>query len=406
MSTPRHAVVLAAGAGTRAWPFTETRAKPLLPVGPETLVSRLLRQLGEAGIEEATVVAPDAKGPVADHAADAGAHHGLTVDVAVQQEARGTGHALQQADMPEEPVLVTNGDLVLPEGGLQRFVEAGETVLGAAEVDDVSGYGALQTEGGRVAGIAEKPDRAEPGLVNAGVYLLPPRVQAYLGSIEESPRGEVEFTDALEAAIGAHEEVRVHAFEDWLDVAWPWELLGANRRALDDLTPGLAGKVESGARVDGPVRVERGAVVRSGAVLEGPVLVRSGAEVGPNAYVRGATTIGPDAKVGHACEVKNSVLMAGAKVPHVSYVGDSVLGADVNLGAGTQVANLRHDEADIQARTKRGTIDTGRRKLGAVLGDGAKTGINATLNVGVVLGPGETVKPGETVDESRVDGES
>jgi bifunctional UDP-N-acetylglucosamine pyrophosphorylase/glucosamine-1-phosphate N-acetyltransferase len=404
--TAPHAVLLAAGQGTRAWPLTETRAKPALPVGDETLIGRLLRQVREAGIETATVVAPSAKGPLADHATEVAARLGLEVSLAVQAEARGTGHALRQAELPQAPALVANADLVLPEGALGDVLETGETVLGAAEVPDVSAYGALETDGGCLTGIEEKPERAERGLVNAGVYLLPKRVRGYLDGVGESPRGEIELTDALEAAIGAHEEVRVCTFEDWLDVGWPWNLLAANRFVLDEMAPRLAGKIESGAHVEGPVRVEQGAVVRSDAVLEGPVLVREGAKVGPNAYVRGATTIGPNAKVGHACEVKNSVLFAGAQVPHVSYVGDSVLGSDVNLGAGTQVANLRHDEADIEATTPRGTIDTGRRKFGVVLGEGAKTGVNASLNAGVLLGPGETVKPGETVYESRLDGES
>jgi bifunctional UDP-N-acetylglucosamine pyrophosphorylase/glucosamine-1-phosphate N-acetyltransferase len=162
-----------------------------------------------------------------------------------------------------------------------------------------------------------------------------------------------------------------------------------------ELEPAIEGEVHADASLRGPVRVAPGATVREGSVLEGPVLVQQGAIVGPNAYVRGATTVGPEAKVGHACEVKNTLMLEGATVPHVSYVGDSVLGREVNLGAGTQVANLRHDDATVRATTRKGTLDTGRRKLGVVLGDEVKTGINATINVGVVLGPGETVKPGE-----------
>jgi bifunctional UDP-N-acetylglucosamine pyrophosphorylase/glucosamine-1-phosphate N-acetyltransferase len=398
------AVVLAAGAGTRAWPLTATRPKPLLPAGAETLLGRLLRQARLAGLAKASVVAPARKGPVADHARRVGRALGLDVDVVVQDEPRGTGHALAQAVSGEDPVLVANGDLVLPDGALASVAETGGTAIGAVEVDDVSGYGALTVEGDRVTGLREKPGEAEPGLANAGVYRLTPQAQGHLDAIGESARGEIELTDAIEAAAGTHEGVAVVGFANWLDVAWPWELIEANAMALADLEPRLAGKVEEGARIQGPVRVEEGAEVRAGAVLEGPVLVREGARVGPNAYVRGATTIGPEAKVGHACEVKNSVLMQGAQVPHVSYVGDSVLGQDVNLGAGTQVANLRHDEADIEATTPRGTIDTGRRKFGVALGDGTKTGINATLNAGVLLDAGETVKPGETVWESRREG--
>ncbi|SFP51410.1 bifunctional UDP-N-acetylglucosamine pyrophosphorylase / Glucosamine-1-phosphate N-acetyltransferase [Halolamina pelagica] len=107
--------------------------------------------------------------------------------------------------------------------------------------------------------------------------------------------------------------------------------------------------------------------------------------------------VGPDAKVGHAVEVKNSVLMEGATIGHLSYVGDSVLGRDVNFGAGTVVANLRHDDGTVQLRVKGESTDTGRRKFGVVGGDGAKTGIDTTLNASVKLDSDARTGPGETV---------
>jgi bifunctional UDP-N-acetylglucosamine pyrophosphorylase/glucosamine-1-phosphate N-acetyltransferase len=396
-------VLLAAGKGTRLWPLTATQPKPALPVAGTPLVARLVEQAAEAGIERVRLVAAREDGPVARAAQRAAKAHGLDLAVHVQDQRRGTGHALAEAGVPDAPALVLYGDLFLPEGALASFVDAvGEAGVGARRVDDVSAYGALSVEDGRLAGLVEKPGLAEPGLVNAGVYVLPAGFGAHLDGLEESPRGELELTDALEASLDTGQAYDVHAFEAWQDVGWPWDLLEANARALDELEPATEGTVQEDAQLHGPVRVEAGATVREGSVLEGPVLVQAGATVGPNAYVRGATTIGPDAKIGHACEVKNTLLLEGANVPHVSYVGDSLLGREVNLGAGTQVANLRHDGATVQVETPRGQRDSGRRKLGVVLGDEVKTGINATLNAGVVLGPGETVKPGEAVYESRL----
>jgi len=118
--------------------------------------------------------------------------------------------------------------------------------------------------------------------------------------------------------------------------------------------------------------------------------------------VRGATVVGPDAHVGHAVEVKHSVLSAGASVGHQSYVGDSVLGRDANFGAGTNVANLRHDGENVRQTVKGDRVDTGRRKLGAIVGDGAKTGINTSLNAGVRLGADEVTAPGEALTRDRM----
>ncbi|MFB6133601.1 MAG: glucose-1-phosphate thymidylyltransferase, partial [Halanaeroarchaeum sp.] len=149
----------------------------------------------------------------------------------------------------------------------------------------------------------------------------------------------------------------------------------------------------------GTVVVEAGASIRSGTTIEGPALIKSGADVGPNAYVRGATVVGEDCRVGHAVEIKNSVLFDGARVPHLSYVGDSVIGADVNLGAGTNVANLRHDGEPVRTLVNGETHDTDRRKFGVVCGDNVKTGINTSLNPGVKLPTNHRTRPGEVVFE-------
>jgi bifunctional UDP-N-acetylglucosamine pyrophosphorylase/glucosamine-1-phosphate N-acetyltransferase len=111
--------------------------------------------------------------------------------------------------------------------------------------------------------------------------------------------------------------------------------------------------------------------------------------------------VGSVAHVGHSIEVKNSVLTPGASVGPLSYVGDSVLGRAVNFGAGTNVANLRHDDKNVRRAIKSDYVDTGRRKLGVIVGDEAKTGINAALNAGDVLGAGDTTGPGETLTRDR-----
>ncbi|HET7324327.1 MAG TPA: glucose-1-phosphate thymidylyltransferase, partial [Halococcus sp.] len=106
-------------------------------------------------------------------------------------------------------------------------------------------------------------------------------------------------------------------------------------------------------------------------------------------------------RVGHAVEIKNSVVMRETHVPHLSYVGDSLLGREVNFGAGTTVANLRHDDSPVKQTVKGERVSTGRRKYGVVVGDGAKTGIHTTLYPGVVLSAESRTKPNETVTRDR-----
>lgn len=138
----------------------------------------------------------------------------------------------------------------------------------------------------------------------------------------------------------------------------------------------------------------RGARVAAGAVIEGPIYLGPNAEVRAGAYLRGGCWIGSDCTVGANTEVKHSILLPGAKAPHLNYVGDSILGSKVNLGAGTVLSNFRQDGCEIRIATEAGGFDTGRRKLGAILGDGVKTGCNSVLHPGVVLGRESEIYPG------------
>jgi bifunctional UDP-N-acetylglucosamine pyrophosphorylase/glucosamine-1-phosphate N-acetyltransferase len=393
-------VVLAAGEGTRMRPLTDDRPKPMLPVAGRPLVEHTVRAAVDAGASRVILVVGYESAAVREHFGDAVA--GVPVEYAVQEDQRGTADAVRVAatHLDDAPFVVLNGDALYDAPTLADLYDGGPAV-GSYRVADPSAYGVLDVRDGRVTGVVEKPADPPSDLVNAGAYVFPAAARAWL-DVPESDRGEHELTDVLARAC---EETRVRpvAFERWLDVGRPWELLAATEWKLGEQTAHVdeEADVHPDAELDGAVVVEAGATVRSGVVVEGPAHVATGATVGPNAYLRGATAVGPGAKVGHAVEVKNAVLFEGATVGHLSYVGDSVLGRDVNFGAGTTVANLRHDGDDVRMTVKGERVDTGRRKLGVVCGDGVKTGINTSLNAGVVLSSGATTRPGEVVTRDR-----
>ena len=183
---------------------------------------------------------------------------------------------------------------------------------------------------------------------------------------------------------------RVQELKSWLDLSYPWDLLAANESMLAGLEPQNLGEVESNVVLKGPVSIGRGTVVRSGAYIVGPVIIGDNCEVGPNCFIRPATAIGDGCHIGAATEVKNSIIMNGTKIPHLNYVGDCVIGEGCNLGAGTKIANLRLDKQNIAVAG----VDTGRRKLGAIIGDSVETGINASVNVGCVIGNNTFIGPG------------
>jgi len=138
-------------------------------------------------------------------------------------------------------------------------------------------------------------------------------------------------------------------------------------------------------------------VVEPGALIKGPTVLGAGVEVRQGAYLRGNCLIYDGCVVGHATEVKGSIMLDGAKAGHFAYVGDSILGRDVNLGAGTKLANLKMVRGSVSFAFNRQRYDTGRRKLGAILGDGAETGCNSVTSPGTLMGPGSVVYPGVSV---------
>ena len=148
---------------------------------------------------------------------------------------------------------------------------------------------------------------------------------------------------------------------------------------------------------EGRVAVHRNAVIENGVHLIGPCLIEAGAVVRHAAYVRPWTWACQNSVIGHCTEVKHSVLLPGAKAPHFNYVGDSILGAGVNLGAGAKLSNLRHDGGEVHAWVDDERVATGMRKFGAILGDGVQLGCNVVTNPGCVLGPLSTVDPNTTV---------
>jgi acetyltransferase-like isoleucine patch superfamily enzyme len=228
----------------------------------------------------------------------------------------------------------------------------------------------------------------------------PPHEVYTVSSLRDDTRSigdGIETVSELVADIAARTDGSELTADRLYDVARPWDLLAATEHVLDGLDRSLAGDVHPLADCRGPVVVEPGARVGAGVVVEGPAFIARGATVGPNAYIRGATYLGDGAHVGNGVEIKNSILFPNARVPHLSYVGDSVVGPNANLGAGTIVANLRHDGEPVEAAYDGERASTGRRKFGAVVGADARVGIGTCVNAGVRLSAGSMTSPGETV---------
>jgi len=142
--------------------------------------------------------------------------------------------------------------------------------------------------------------------------------------------------------------------------------------------------------------IGKGALIEGGALIKSPAILGDCTEVRQGAYLRGYCLTGKKCVVGHTTEVKHTIFLNDAKAGHFAYLGDSILGQDANLGAGTKFANLKFLGGNVSIRTKEGLVDTGRRKFGAILGDSAQTGCNSVTNPGTIIGKGGILMPNTT----------
>ncbi|MHA1631229.1 MAG: bifunctional sugar-1-phosphate nucleotidylyltransferase/acetyltransferase [Candidatus Freyarchaeota archaeon] len=403
-------MVLAAGEGTRMYPLTHTRPKPLLPVAGKPILEHILSMLKRGSVTEAAVVVGRHKDKVVEAVGDGG-RLGLKVEYIVQEKPLGTAHAASLAEefVGGEDFILVNGD-VLTEGenygeAVKAFRKHGSHVMALAEVADPSSYGVVEVKGEKIVRVVEKPTvKVGSNLVNAGIYVFSSEVFNSLREVPLSERGEYEITDAIQKIIDEGGEIIPYRIEGWwLDVGYPWDLLTANEELMKKhegerrVVVEEEARIEKGAVIHPPVRVGRGTIVRAGAYIEGPVHIGENAVIGPNCYVRPYTVIGDSCHIGNACEVKNSIIMSRTNVAHLSYVGDSIIGENVNLGAGTITANLRLDERNVTATVKGRKVDTKRRKMGAVIGDNVKTGIGVMIMPGVTIGANSLIAPGIVV---------
>jgi bifunctional UDP-N-acetylglucosamine pyrophosphorylase/glucosamine-1-phosphate N-acetyltransferase len=393
------AVVLVAGKGTRMEPLTSDCPKVMLQVANKPVLEHILNSAIEAGIEGFVFITGYLEEQIKAHFGD-GSKWGVSIEYVQQKEQLGTANAIGYARGHVEGVfLVLNGDMLIGQKDLKALVSRKEeAVICVKEVENPSDFGVLETRDNKVTRIIEKPKNPPTNLANAGIYLFRESIFGFIDKTQPSVRKELEITDSIQMLIDSGKTVGYSPLEDsWIDIGYPWDLLKANEHLLKTLKGSCQGTVEPNVTLKGEVEIGKGSLIRSGAYIEGPVIIGENCDIGPNCYIRPSTALGNRVRIGNAVEVKNTVVMEGTHVGHLSYVGDSVIGRRCNFGAGTKVANLRHDGKNIKVMLKGRIIDSGRRKLGVIMGDDVHTGINTSINIGVVMAKGRATLPGEVV---------
>jgi len=178
------------------------------------------------------------------------------------------------------------------------------------------------------------------------------------------------------------------------DCQYAWEALKKLKGYISsNLKPGLHNRCVGRAFIGEEVYIGEGTIVEDGVMIKGPAIIGRNCEIRHNAYFRENVIVGDGCVVGNSSELKNSLLFNEAKLPHFSYVGDSILGFGAHLGAGVKISNVKLTDGTVQVEVGGQRVDTGLRKFGALLGDHSDVGCNAVLNPGSIVGRNSVIYP-------------
>lgn len=383
------AVILAAGKSTRTYPITITTPKPLLKILDKTLIEHSLDQL--AGIvEEVIIVVGYKKEQIIDYLGED--YKGIKLKYAEQKQQRGTAHALLAAqEFIDNKFLLLNGDDLYSKLDIEKLLEHDYGML-AKKTDNPSKFGVLLLEQeDYLKKIVEKPKEFVSDLVNIGCFILDKEIFKVIEKLDKSERGEYELTDAVTLL----DKVKVVEAHYWLPIAYWWNYLEANVFMLNQLKRDIKGDIEKNVTVKGVLVLGEGSVIKSGTYIEGPVFIGKNCEIGPNAYLRKDTIIMDNVRT--RAEIIDAVLMDNVTAKHESYLGHCVIGKNVNIAYGTVTADYRHDGKNNMTIINGKKVDSGRRKLGACIGDNVNTGINTMIYPGRKIWPNKSTLPGDIV---------
>jgi bifunctional UDP-N-acetylglucosamine pyrophosphorylase/glucosamine-1-phosphate N-acetyltransferase len=317
-----------------------------------------------------------------------------------QGKPEGTAHALFCAKnaVQTSNFIVLNGDDLYSDELIQGVLNEGGSAIVGVKEKNWQRYGVLKAKDDLfLENIIEKPQTFVGDLVNIGFYKVKDDIFKYFGEIKKSKRGEYEITDLLGLYAKKHKVKIIKNQSGWTPLSYPWDLLNLAKSTLSSLKTDIKGKVEKGAAIKGNIYLGRKSVIKAGTYLEGNFFIGKNCEIGPNCFLNGFGSIDDGVVIGNAVEVARSIIGKDTNIRHLSYAGDSIIGNNVNIGAGTIISNLRHDADNILVKVNGELVDSGRNKMGAIIGDGVKTGIQTSLYPGSKLKAGIHTKPGQVV---------
>jgi len=404
------AVILAAGASSRFWPIRADSHKSLTSICGKPLIQWTIDELDRSPVDQVIIV--EGPGKPISKTIDAQTVD-IAVDFVIQDQPHGMGHALKQAEpFLEGAFLVMTPYRKNAASFIQQMIDKKEQtdcdgVLLSTPTATPSTYGVLETAADQAVNIVEKPEpeNAPSNDRIVGIYLLPPTFFIHLTSVEQH---EYQYEDALAELMEAGNVRVVETSKETGSIKYPWDLFDLTDQLIKAQEARIdpEATVKDNATVEGHVIVEEGAQVYENAVIRGPAYIGENSVIGNSAVVRAGTVVEADCTVGAFSEVRNSILQPGVSL-HDTFLGDSIVDRNSSFGAGTVVANRLHRDEDgdrptisVTMEHRDETIDTGRDRLGTMVGKDVQIGTQCNIMPGVQIGSASIIGPSTPVFEN------
>jgi bifunctional UDP-N-acetylglucosamine pyrophosphorylase/glucosamine-1-phosphate N-acetyltransferase len=400
-------IILAGGEGKRVFPLAVNSPKPMFKLLGKPLIHHVIDTLKEALLTDYIVVVGHKGEQIKDYLKD-GSSLGVNIQYTTQEQSLGMANALRTAEtFAEDNFFVVNADDIfeatLIKQMYKQFKETNaQIVLSCKPVKETWKFGIIQVENEQVIDFVEKPPKGkEPSqLAVVGVYILTKEIFDYYKKI---PVSDHQYEDAILQFIKNDNVVKAISYDGFFaGYKYPWDLFKINKHLMDTKlctqTIKEGSNISKHATVQGNVWIEKGAKVFEGACIKGPCYIGENSVVGGNSLIRDYSSLGKGCVVGFSTEIKHSLIGEDCWF-HMNYIGDSIISNNCLFGAGTLTANYRFDEKNIKVQIGDNHVDSGTNKLGAIIGDNCKTGINSCIEPGVKIGPKSLIGPNVDLQE-------
>ena len=403
------ALLLAGSESKRMWPLVDTYPKPLLDIGGKPIIQWIIEDMQAAGIRD-ILVSIGYRGRQVRDVLGRGHSFGVKIDYVEQQARRGVADSILVAKeelQGEDQFLVVNADILGDPRMFRRaqkhYKELGaEAVVSLTLTNTPQFYGiAVIDERARIKKLVEKPqpDKIQSRYAVAGIYVFNSDIFSLLEKTHDLPT-------AIQHLITAKKDVYGSVWErDWVEISYPWDLIRANRFVLDKTLTGkgsfiaASADIQQPSRIEGSVHISEGVVIRPHTTVRGPTYIGPNTYVGNNVLIREYTSLGSNVLVGFGVEIKESLIYDETKIGRLCFIGDSVVGRNVDIGAGAQLVNRPVTGTTITSVIKDAPETVPRDKYGAVLGDDAVLSPNVSVYPGVKIGVHSIVLPGTILSE-------